>query len=130
MRCGLLGGASVAHKQQRVHPARDYGNAAPRETSGPLFLVRLARTPPSSPRPPIPYGPGWGAKVYADVCSVIATGKIAGQSALAAIRAALNRPVAARSAARGVSSCLTPTMAVVGPVGDGINWYWIKMKNL
>lgn len=37
----------------------------------------------------------WGAKVYADVCSVAATGKLAGQSALAAIRAALDRPVAA-----------------------------------
>ena len=38
---------------------------------------------------------GWGAKVYADVCSVIATGKLAGQSALAAIRAALNGPAIA-----------------------------------
>ena len=37
----------------------------------------------------------WGAKVYADVCSVVATGKRAGQSALAAIRAALNKPVVA-----------------------------------
>ena len=36
----------------------------------------------------------WGAKVYADVCSVVATGKLVGQSAFAAIRAALNRPVA------------------------------------
>ncbi len=37
----------------------------------------------------------WGAKVYADVCSVVATGKLAGTSALAAIRAALGQPVAA-----------------------------------
>ena len=37
----------------------------------------------------------WGAKVYADVCSLVATGKFAGKSALAAIRAALDGPVAA-----------------------------------
>ena len=37
----------------------------------------------------------WGAKVYADVCSIVATGKRAGMTALAAIRAALARPVAA-----------------------------------
>lgn len=37
----------------------------------------------------------WGAKVYADICSVVATAKLAGQSALAAIRAALNPPAAA-----------------------------------
>ncbi len=37
----------------------------------------------------------WGAKVYADVCSIVATGRMAGQTELAAIRAALARPVAA-----------------------------------
>jgi transposase len=37
----------------------------------------------------------WGAKVYADVCSIVATGKRAGKTALAAIRAALARPVTA-----------------------------------
>jgi len=37
----------------------------------------------------------WGAKVYADICSVVATGKLAGRSALAAIRAALPPPATA-----------------------------------
>ncbi len=37
----------------------------------------------------------WGAQVYADICSVVATGNRWGQSPLAAIRAALSRPVAA-----------------------------------
>ena len=37
----------------------------------------------------------WGAKVYADICSVVATAKLAGQSAFAAIRDALARPAAA-----------------------------------
>ena len=37
----------------------------------------------------------WGAKVYADICSVVATGRINGRSALSAIRAALSAPVAA-----------------------------------
>jgi transposase len=37
----------------------------------------------------------WGAKVYADVCSIVATGKRAGKTALAAIKAALARPVSA-----------------------------------
>ena len=37
----------------------------------------------------------WGAEVYADICSVVATGKRNGQPALAAIRGALNRRVAA-----------------------------------
>jgi len=32
---------------------------------------------------------GWGAKVYADICSIVATGRLAGRSALSAIRAAL-----------------------------------------
>jgi transposase len=32
----------------------------------------------------------WGAKVYADVCSIVATGQLAGQCALAAIRDALS----------------------------------------
>jgi transposase len=31
----------------------------------------------------------WGAKVYADLCSVVATGRLAGRTALAAIRDAL-----------------------------------------
>jgi hypothetical protein len=31
----------------------------------------------------------WGAKVYADLCSIVATGRLAGRSALAAIRDAL-----------------------------------------
>ena len=37
----------------------------------------------------------WGAKVYADVCSIVGTARITGQTALDAIRAALARPVAA-----------------------------------
>lgn len=40
----------------------------------------------------------WGAKVYADLCSIVATGRLAGRSPLAAIRAALaaaRRPAAA-----------------------------------
>ena len=31
----------------------------------------------------------WGAKVYADLCSIVATGRLNGKSPLAAIRAAL-----------------------------------------
>jgi transposase len=31
----------------------------------------------------------WGAKVYADLCSIVATGRLAGRSALGAIRDAL-----------------------------------------
>jgi transposase len=34
----------------------------------------------------------WGAKVYADVCSIVGTARLAGQTALAAIRAALAAP--------------------------------------
>ena len=37
----------------------------------------------------------WGAKVYADVCSIVATGKLAGKTALDAIRAALAAPAVA-----------------------------------
>jgi len=37
----------------------------------------------------------WGAEVYADICSVVATGKRAGQTALAAIREVLSAVVAA-----------------------------------
>ena len=37
----------------------------------------------------------WGAKVYADLCSVVGTGRRNGQSALAAIRDALAAPAAA-----------------------------------
>ena len=32
---------------------------------------------------------GWGAKVYADLCSIVATGRLAGRSPLASIRAAI-----------------------------------------
>ena len=32
---------------------------------------------------------GWGAKVYADICSIVATGRLAGRSPLASLRAAL-----------------------------------------
>ena len=43
----------------------------------------------------------WGAKVYADLCSIVATGRLAGRSALAALRDALPaiapEPTAARS---------------------------------
>jgi transposase len=43
----------------------------------------------------------WGAKVYADLCSIVATGRLAGRTALAAIRDALAalapEPTAARS---------------------------------
>ena len=31
---------------------------------------------------------GWGAKIYADLCSIVATGRLAGRSPLASIRAA------------------------------------------
>src|ERR1700691_6404029 len=41
----------------------------------------------------------WGAKVYADLCSIVATGRLAGRSALAAIRDALATPMPARTAA-------------------------------
>ena len=32
---------------------------------------------------------GWGATVYADICSIVATGRLAGRSPLDSIRAAL-----------------------------------------
>lgn len=35
---------------------------------------------------------GWGAKVYADLCSIVATGRIKGRSPLASLRAALAPP--------------------------------------
>src|SRR6202162_2495584 len=41
----------------------------------------------------------WGAKVYADLCSVVAPGRLAGRSALAAIRDALATPAPERAAA-------------------------------
>ena len=37
---------------------------------------------------------GWGAKVYADLCSFVATGRLAGRSPLASLRAALATPAA------------------------------------
>jgi transposase len=40
----------------------------------------------------------WGAKVYADLCSVVATGRLAGRTALAAIRHALAAPAPKRTA--------------------------------
>ena len=40
----------------------------------------------------------WGAKVYADLCSVVATGRLAGHTALAAIRHALAAPAPKRTA--------------------------------
>jgi hypothetical protein len=40
-----------------------------------------------------------GAKVYADLCFIVATGRLAGRTALAAIRDALAGPVPARTAA-------------------------------
>jgi transposase len=36
---------------------------------------------------------GWGAKVYADLCSIVATGRIKGRSPLASLRAALAPPL-------------------------------------
>ncbi|MFL9828564.1 transposase [Rhodoplanes sp. SY1] len=40
----------------------------------------------------------WGAKAYADICSVVATGRIHGQTPLASLRAALaTAPVAAHA---------------------------------
>jgi transposase len=41
----------------------------------------------------------WGANVYADLCSVVATGRLAGRTALAAIRDALAAPARERTAA-------------------------------
>jgi hypothetical protein len=41
----------------------------------------------------------WGAKVYADLCSIVATARLAGRSALAAIRDALADPATERTAA-------------------------------
>ena len=38
---------------------------------------------------------GWGAQVYADIRSIVATGRLAGRSALSAIRAALTAHAAA-----------------------------------
>ena len=40
----------------------------------------------------------WGAKVYADLCSVVATGRLAGRTALAVIRDALAAPTTKRTA--------------------------------
>ena len=40
-----------------------------------------------------------GAKVYADLCSVVATGRLVGRSALVAIRDALAAPALERTAA-------------------------------
>jgi transposase len=40
----------------------------------------------------------WGAKVYADLCSVVATGRLAGRAALAVIRDALATPAPKRTA--------------------------------
>jgi transposase len=40
-----------------------------------------------------------GAKVYADLCSIVATGRLAGSSALTAIRDALAAPAPERTAA-------------------------------
>ena len=37
----------------------------------------------------------WGAKVYADLCSIVETGRRNGRSAIAAIRDALAAPAAA-----------------------------------
>jgi transposase len=34
----------------------------------------------------------WGPKVYADLCSIVATGRLAGHTAFAAIRDALAAP--------------------------------------
>jgi len=41
---------------------------------------------------------GWGAKVYADLCSIVATGRIKGRSPLASLRAALAPPPAPAAA--------------------------------
>jgi hypothetical protein len=41
----------------------------------------------------------WGAKVYADLCSIVATGRLAGRTALAAIRNALVAPTPEHAAA-------------------------------
>jgi transposase len=46
----------------------------------------------------------WGAKVYADLCSIVATGARAGKSALAAIRDALQNPAPQRTAAASTGS--------------------------
>jgi transposase len=40
----------------------------------------------------------WGAKVYGDLCSVVATGRLAGRAALAVIRDALATPAPKRTA--------------------------------
>src|SRR5208282_4675049 len=42
----------------------------------------------------------WGAKVYADLCSIVATGRLAGRTALAVIRDALAASAHERTAAR------------------------------
>ena len=41
----------------------------------------------------------WGAKVCADLCSVVATGRLVGRTALAVIRDALAAPAPKRTAA-------------------------------
>ena len=41
----------------------------------------------------------WGAEVYADLCSIVTTGRLAGRSALAAVRDALAAPAPERIAA-------------------------------
>ena len=42
----------------------------------------------------------WGAKVYADLCSVVATGSLVGRTALAVIRDVLAAPAPKRTAAQ------------------------------
>src|SRR5271154_6839393 len=42
----------------------------------------------------------WGAKVYADLCSIVATGRLAGRTALAAINDVLAAPAPKRTAAQ------------------------------
>jgi transposase len=51
-------------------------------------------------RPPVTNGfrSEWGAKVYADLRSVVATGRLAGRAALAVIRDALAAPAPKRTA--------------------------------
>ena len=41
----------------------------------------------------------WGAKVYADLCSIVATGRLASHTAFAAIREALAAPAREPTAA-------------------------------
>ena len=69
----------------------------------------------------------WGAKVYADACSIVATARLAGQTALAAIRAAAPayaKPGAPRAALLPFVIDAVRARATVGEVSDLLRAVW------